>query len=86
MKHKCTNSKCQYEWNSLLEKPKQCPVCKRYIVYDSHLSNSNIISTANSPAAINKGGDTKNKDNEDIDAGKGHNGRNPSKMIGDMVK
>ena len=26
--------KCGYEWAPRVEKPKQCPRCKQYIVYD----------------------------------------------------
>ena len=28
MKHKC--KRCDYEWESLLERPKTCPRCKSY--------------------------------------------------------
>jgi len=31
MKHKCPNPKCQYEWEARVRKPKQCPLCKRYL-------------------------------------------------------
>jgi len=27
-KHKC--KKCEYEWKSIVEKPKVCPACKSY--------------------------------------------------------
>lgn len=28
---KCKCSKCGYEWESRIEKPKACPLCKQYI-------------------------------------------------------
>lgn len=28
MRYKC--KKCNYEWDALVKKPKQCPRCKRY--------------------------------------------------------
>jgi len=31
MKQKCLNPKCNYEWEARVKKPKQCPLCKRYI-------------------------------------------------------
>ncbi len=36
MKHKCTNKKCEYEWEARVRKPKACPVCKRYFPLVEH--------------------------------------------------
>ena len=33
-KFMCSN--CEYEWSSRVEFPKQCPRCKRYLVYDKN--------------------------------------------------
>ena len=31
MKHKCPREECEWEWESRVKKPKQCPRCKRYL-------------------------------------------------------
>jgi len=38
---------CGYEWYARVENPKECPLCKRYLISPKSKSSSNIAGKSN---------------------------------------
>jgi len=38
---------CGYEWYARVEKPKECPLCKHYLISPKSKSSSNIAGKSN---------------------------------------